>query len=54
MSSVTQRSNTAKLINVAPAPLSKASNKELTKPVETLTTKESSLARLLASCCDCV
>jgi hypothetical protein len=59
MSSATQHSNAAKLINAVSAPLSKTNNKEFIKPVEILKTKvlkiqESDLDRLLASCCDCV
>jgi hypothetical protein len=50
----TQASTTSNLINATSAISNKPNHQELAKPVEVSTVKESSLQRLLASCCDCV
>jgi hypothetical protein len=54
MQTATQQSVTAKLTNVEPASLKKVAHKEPTQPIEIKVATDVSLARLLASCCDCV
>lgn len=54
MQSTTQDLVSKKRVNVAPVTLSKATIKDLIKPNDLTPAKESSLERLLASCCDCV
>jgi hypothetical protein len=54
MQTVTPQLATAKITHVEPVSLKKVANKELTQPIEITVAKDGSLARLLASCCDCV
>ena len=54
MQTATQDISSKKLAANTPGTLSKASLKKTVKPVEFTPAKDSSLERLLASCCDCV
>jgi hypothetical protein len=54
MQIATQQSSNLKAIKTTKVPISKVKSLALAKPVVTKLANESSLQRLLASCCDCV